>query len=204
MTASTTSRELKSIPNRWETPEAIEPRSDDQERQRLTQAPTVAPARDASQDIQGAGLDPGQTASSPEPKLDTLHERLERVERQNRWLRYGFVILFGAMAYLAIQRYLPENIIVRQTLMESEELKLVDPSGNTRMFVRMYSRVPVLQLLDKSGKARMSMGLRFDDTPFLNLADRTGRTRASFEMNEQDEPTLRIFDRSGNPTFKIN
>ena len=96
------------------------------------------------------------------------------------------------------------SVIVQQTLMESEEVKLVDNAGNTRLFLRMYSRVPVLQLLDTNAKPRMSLGLRFDDTPFIDLSDKTGRTRATFEMTDKDEPTLKLFDKDGEVSFAIN
>ena len=98
----------------------------------------------------------------------------------------------------------PDSILVKQILMESEEVKLVDNTGKTRLFLRMYSRVPVLQLLDTNGKHRMSLGLRFDDTPFIDLSDKTGRTRATFEMTAKDEPTLKLFNEDGEVSFAIN
>lgn len=98
----------------------------------------------------------------------------------------------------------PDSVIVKQTLLESEEVKLIDKSGATRLFLRMYSRVPVLQIIDSKGKPRMSIGLRFDDTPFIDLSDHTGKTRATFEMTEDDEPTLRLFDANGETSFAIN
>ena len=61
-----------------------------------------------------------------------------------------------------------------------------------------------MQLLDTSGKPRLSLGMRFDDTPFIDLSDRTGRTRATLELTEKDEPALRLFDENGEPTFNIN
>jgi hypothetical protein len=74
--------------------------------------------------------------------------------------------------------------VVTPTLLESRELKILDSDGNPRLFVRMYSRVPVLQVMDTAGKPRMSLGLRFDDTPFIDLSDATGRTRATLEMTD--------------------
>lgn len=139
----------------------------------------------------------------PSGTLGDLEARLNRLEKQNRRMKFailGFLLLVG---FLAFRQLVPSDVIIKQTLMESEEVKLVDKSGHTRFFLRMYSRVPVLQLLDSNGKPRMSMGLRFDDTPFLDLSDKTGRTRATFEMTAEDEPTLRLFDENGETTFKI-
>ncbi len=142
-------------------------------------------------------------------EADTSHAnvlvaRIEQLEQQARRLRYA---VLGAVVFcvaLTAHSVFPDSVIVRQTLMESEEMKLVDTAGNTRLFLRMYSRVPVLQLLDTAGKPRMSLGLRFDDSPFIDLSDKTGRTRATFEMSEKDEPTLKLFNEDGEVSFAIN
>jgi len=136
--------------------------------------------------------------------VESIRRRLERVERQNRWMRLGFLILLLLGGYAVSDKLDLDQAIVRQTLLESQELKLLDNDGNARLFVRMYSRVPVLQVLDSTGKPRMSLGLRFDDTPFIDLSDGQGRTRATFEMTEEDAPAMRLMDESGETTFRIN
>lgn len=134
----------------------------------------------------------------------SLDERVDRLERSNRRLRVLLMVLMLGLAYVLGADFLTQQIQVNRTLLESNELKLLDNSGNARLFLRMYSKVPVLQLLDRNGKPRLSLGLRFDDTPFIDLSDKTGRTRGTFEMTEQDEPTLRLFDAQGETVFKIN
>ena len=136
--------------------------------------------------------------------VESIRRRLERVERQNRWLRIGFLVLLLLAGYALSDKLSLDQVIVRQTLLESRELKLLDNDGNPRLFIRMYSRVPVLQVLDARGKPRMSLGLRFDDTPFIDLSDQSGRTRATFEMTDEDTPALRLMDESGRATFRIN
>jgi len=136
--------------------------------------------------------------------VESIRRRLERVERQNRWMRLGFLILLLLGGYAVADKLDLDQAIVKQTLLESQELKLIDNDGNARLFVRMYSRVPVLQVLDSTGKPRMSLGLRFDDTPFIDLSDAQGRTRATFEMTEEDAPAMRLIDESGETTFRIN
>ena len=135
---------------------------------------------------------------------DDVGIRMDRLERSNRRLRMLVVALLLAVVYVLGSEYVHTNPIVRQQLMESHELKLLDNAGNARLFLRMFSKVPVLQILDGNGKPRLSLGLRFDDTPFIDLSDKTGRTRATFEMTEQDEPTLRLFDENGETSFKIH
>ena len=118
-----------------------------------------------------------------------------------RWLVVGVVVL---AAYLAVRGFAPVSMTVQRALLESIEVNLLDASGKPRFFLRMYSSVPVLQLIDTNGKPRMSLGLRFDDAPFIALSDGKGRTRASFEMTREDQPMLRLMDERGNTTFQIN
>lgn len=136
--------------------------------------------------------------------VESIRRRLERVERQNRWMRVGFLTLVLLGGYAVSDKFDLDQVMVRQTLLESQELKLLDNDGNARLFVRMYSKVPVLQVLDATGKPRMSLGLRFDDTPFIDLSDGQGRTRATFEMTEEDAPAMRLMDEAGRTTFRIN
>lgn len=139
-----------------------------------------------------------------ESSVAELMRRVARMERRIRVQFYALVLIAVTGAGFLFDRLLVEEVIVQQRLMESRELTLLDNAGNARLFLRMYSKVPVLQIMDSNGKPRMSLGLRFDDTPFIDLSDRTGRTRATFEMTEHDAPALRMFDQNGNPTFTIN
>jgi hypothetical protein len=176
--------------------------------------PTAADARhDAAREHSGDDTQPGYRHAGQEsppvehgPSLtvESIRRRLELVERQNRWMRLGFLLLLLLGGYAVSDQFSLERVIVRQTLIESQELKLIDNDGNPRLFLRMYSRVPVLQVLDASGKPRMSLGLRFDDTPFIDLSDGKGRTRATFEMTAEDAPAMRLMDENGKTTFRIN
>lgn len=159
----------------------------------------ATPAESISEDNAVAAAPPADPGSTP-----ALSRRLDKLEKQNFRLKLSMVALVLLVAYIAFGQSITDNIIVKQTLLESKELKLLDNEGNARLFLRMYSRVPVLQLLDAKGKPRMSLGMRFDDTPFIDLSDSTGRTRATLEMTGTDEPALRLFDEKGEPTFIIN
>ena len=161
-----------------------------------------------SDDTQPGYRQSGQTNPPVERAIglpvESIRRRLERVERQNRWMRLGFLLLLLLGGFAISDKLDLDQAIVRQTLIESQELKLLDNDGNPRLFVRMYSKVPVLQILDTTGKPRMSLGLRFDDTPFIDLSDGSGRTRATFEMTEDDAPAMRLMDEAGKTTFRIN
>ena len=139
-----------------------------------------------------------------EGSVEQLIQRVIRLERRVRVQNIGLVLLALLGVGALLHSLVTGDVIVRQKLMESRELTLLDNEGNARMFLRMYSKVPVLQIMDSNGRPRMSLGLRFDDTPFLDLSDSRGRTRATFEMTEEDAPALRLFDENGTPTFNIN
>jgi hypothetical protein len=93
---------------------------------------------------------------------------------------------------------------VHRSLLESRELELLDASGRSRAFVRVYANAPVMQLLDAQGKVRLSLGLRFDDTPFIELSDDTGTTRASLKVGSGGDPELRMYNGDGESTFSVN
>ena len=174
---------------------------------------TTAEKREASRENTSDDTLPGYRRNEPHSPpverttglpVESIRRRLERVERQNRWMRLGFLLLLLLGGFAVSDKLNLDQVIVRQTLLESRELKLLDNDGNARLFIRMYSRVPVLQVMDATGKPRMSLGLRFDDTPFIDLSDGQGRTRATFEMTEEDAPAMRLMDEFGNTTFRIN
>jgi len=175
---------------------------------RADDAPASGPAEanadaadTASADAESA-LGPGLVVE--QTSVDELLLRLARLERRLRMQFFALLLVVLVGAWTLLDGFLVEDVVVRQKLMESRELTLIDNEGNARLFLRMYSKVPVLQIMDSDGRPRMSMGLRFDNTPFLDLSDRRGRTRASLEMTEDDAPALRLFDENGTPTFNIN
>lgn len=158
--------------------------------------------RAAASRVNDAPLGPGFIMQ--EGTVEPLLERVQRLERRIRLQFYALAVLAVVGAGFVFNDLLVDHVIVRQKLMESKELTLLDNDGNVRLFLRMYSKVPVLQIMDTNGKPRMSLGLRFDNSPFIDLSDRSGRTRATFEITEDDAPALRMFDANGHPTFNIN
>ena len=138
--------------------------------------------------------------------LERLTTRLEALEKRYRLIKLAsLLLLLAGLAFWVFSSVAEtQPVTVKKILLESQEVKLVDTEGNTRFFLRLYSKVPILQLIDRNGKPRMSLGLRFDDTPFIDLSDKNGETRAVLEMTAEDEPTLRLLDPNGQTSFQIN
>lgn len=145
------------------------------------------------------GPPPGEHHEQP-PWVD-LAQRLHRAERQSRWLKYTLLLMAPLLVYVFIGQELPERLIQREPLVAADRMQLFDASGHTRMYMRVYSGVPVVQLIDENGKPRLSLGLRYDDSPFISLADVTGQTRATLQVGEDDRPALKLFDENGDPSF---
>jgi hypothetical protein len=139
----------------------------------------------------------------PTPWVD-LAQRLHKAERQSRWLKYTLMVMAPMLLYVFIGQGLPEELLKRQALVASDRLQLFDDDGNTRMYMRVYSGVPVVQLIDESGMPRLSLGLRYDDSPFISLSDVNGQTRASLQIDADDNPALKLFNAKGEPSFSAN
>lgn len=153
--------------------------------------------------MRATGISENADPSSPMP-LGTLAKRLEKAEKQSRFLKYALIVMAPLVVYLFVDQRLPTAAVERESLVAADRLQLFDQGGNPRMFLRIYSGVPIMQLMDEHGKPRLSLGLRYDDSPFISLADTTGQTRATFQVSEDDAPVLRLFDESGESTFSIN
>ena len=146
----------------------------------------------------------GAEIATQGPVWPSLAERVAKAERESRWLKIAMLVIVPLVAYLFVNQQLPSNFIEHEPLVAADKLQLLDQEGNPRLFLRIYSGVPVMQLMDQHGKPRMSLGLRYDDSPFISLADTVGQTRATLQVGEQDTPTLQLFDENGVATFSIN
>ena len=136
-----------------------------------------------------------------QPPWVELAQRMQKAERQSRWLKYTLLVMAPLLVYVFIGRELPQQIIKQEPLVAADRMQLLDKDGNTRLYMRVYSGVPVVQLIDENGKPRLSLGLRYDDSPFISLSDVNGQTRATLQVGENDEPALKLFDETGKPSF---
>jgi len=146
---------------------------------------------------------PQPAALQQQQPLAEMAQRLQEAERQGRWLKYTLLVMAPLLIYVFIGQELPEQLIQRDPLVSSDRFQLFDEKGNTRMYMRVYSGVPLVQLIDENGKPRLSLGLRYDDSPFISLSDAKGQTRASLQVGENELSSLNIFDENGEATFSV-
>ena len=115
--------------------------------------------------------------------------RLERVERQNRWIkRVGVVvvILVGATFLMGAQAQRGET--------EAERFVVKDKNNNFRAVLGMSkgkAEAPWLLLTDEKGKGRTML---FPGR--LDLADENGKRRASLFVGNEG-PRLELYDEKG-------
>lgn len=146
---------------------------------------------------------PVDVSQEPQPWVD-LALRLQKAERQSRWLKYALLIMAPLLIYVFVGHELPQQLVQKEPLVAANRMQLFDENGQTRMYMRVYSGVPVVQLIDGSGVPRLSLGLRYDDSPFISLSDVSGQTRASLQVDADDQPALKLFNAEGEPSFSAN
>jgi len=139
-----------------------------------------------------------------QPPWVDLAQRLHKAERQCRWLKYALIVMAPLLLYVFVGQEMPRQLVEHEPLVAADRMQLFDENGNTRMYMRVYSGVPVVQLIDESGTPRLSLGLRYDDSPFINLSDVSGQTRASLQVGADDRPRLNLFNEKGEPSFSAH
>lgn len=79
----------------------------------------------------------------------------------------------------------------------TEGLYLIDREGRTRAILDVDDGGPVLRFLDKSGAARASVGLNYDDQPRVALLDSNGEPRATLRLHDDETPELTLYGDDG-------
>ena len=122
--------------------------------------------------------------------LPSLVKRVERLERQNRFLKQsglvGLSLFFGLLLMAQSSR--------DSRAVTAERFNLVDRTGTTRAALGMTDIGPALLLVDEKGKTRVSLNSTLAGSS-LRLYDAVGEG-AAFEISPQSHE-LRLYDRSG-------
>jgi len=119
----------------------------------------------------------GATVKTKVPELEALVNRVEKLERENRWLkRLGFVAFMLAAGLISMGQARGSRIV--------EASKFV--------------------LKDASGQVRAELGTAEDSSPSLVLFDARGSNRASLDLNKGGEPALRFETAMGKPLAELS
>jgi hypothetical protein len=115
------------------------------------------------------------TMVSESSELQSIVQRLSRVERQNHRLKKSGIIFLVGIAGM----FLLGQASVRKVPAEIEAQKFV--------------------LRDSQGRGRAILGFTSDNLPVLILNQTDGTLGATLEVGPRGQPTLSLYDRGGNP-----
>jgi hypothetical protein len=119
------------------------------------------------------------------PNLDSVLARLDRLERQNRRLRWAIaaaVLLAGGLLALAAWRPAPLQAEPSQSrALEADKFTLRDEHGTTRAGLSIGKAGPMLIFYDERGKARGGFGLSREGTA-VRFLDNSGRAVAGLSV----------------------
>lgn len=114
--------------------------------------------------------------------LEMLAQRLMALERQNRRLKQTFTgVLVGAILILAAVGIKAQ---ITGTTVAADRLSMVDGQGRTRATIENSPATvqghPLLTFFDRSGNARLRIGLGVRGAPTLETIDENGKTKDFF------------------------
>lgn len=127
---------------------------------------------------------------------DSANERLARLERENRRMRIaGALILIAFVGIFLLGQATEPKVPGR---VSTRQLDIVDKDGNVRISIGSDDAgYAAINLVDKQGKDRGSFGMDPDGTPAVVIGDAVGKLRADFGTDRDGAPMMRLFDSSG-------
>ena len=123
--------------------------------------------------------------------LQTVVERLEKVEAQNRRLKWaGVLVVVVVCAVVLMGQASPKKRVV-----EAERFILRDAGGNMRAWLGVDAKNWVgLSLFDKDEKPRVGLTVYADGSADLKLRDAEGTLRAGLEASADGKTNLVLYD----------
>jgi hypothetical protein len=127
-----------------------------------------------------------------EPAKETLEQRVERLERENRWLKRAGIVALAVIGAV---------VLMGQTtgrLVDAEKFILRDWEGRKRAELMTISSGAYLGLDGPDGKTRITLAVL--DEPILTLygqGEGAGAIRVLLGVNDVDSPYLKLLDKGG-------
>jgi hypothetical protein len=122
---------------------------------------------------------------------NSLVQRIERLERQNRALRVG-----GTLAVLAGAAALCLGMGAPRKSLETDLLLIKDASGTTRMILGMADEGPAITMLDSNGKLRANIGVT-NKGPEFDFLDAAETPRIQLFIDDKQVPRVNLLDPKG-------
>jgi hypothetical protein len=115
----------------------------------------------------------------------TLHERIERIEKQNRRLKNTMFLLVLSFLALAVMgaKAGPNDGHFRQII--AERITFIDGTGQERMLIGSSEDGTGIRILNKAGKKALGIGITGDEGGSgILVADKEGRPRIGLGLDE--------------------
>jgi hypothetical protein len=121
-------------------------------------------------------------------------ERLNRLERELRYWRYGglvCLVLATVGAACAMDDPPPKEL-------RAETLKIVERGGKERLVLTAVKGIPDMTFFDPDGKGRLTLDIADDHQPVLRVSDADEKGQGSVIIGlENGSPNLQFYDRRG-------
>lgn len=130
-----------------------------------------------------------------QPALESLIQRLDRLERDNRRLRRtATLLLLGGLAMVLMGQApvdrVAANTVVAQTL-EAHSIVLRDARGRVRVLLESETAGPVtMTVADKQGRERLALGVGPAGGVGVVFRDKEGTVRAAMGVGPTGRPYL--------------
>ncbi|HSB69691.1 MAG TPA: hypothetical protein VLT62_10190 [Candidatus Methylomirabilis sp.] len=134
------------------------------------------------------------------PDLAAVVTRLERVERQNRRMRVGgIMVLLVASVGLLMGQAMP-----KATTVEAEAFVVRDSTGKQRVALHLApDGGAALSFFDPAGMGRATLRVDREGSPDLTLLDQAAQNRAVLRVERSGAPRLILFDPAGTPRASL-
>jgi hypothetical protein len=131
-----------------------------------------------------------------EPAINNLLKRLDRVERENRWLKLiGAFTVVGLSALLFMGQAKPSN--VARTI-DAEKFVVRDANGQIGAVLGITGDGNLgLEIRDKNGKAGLVLGIGLNGNPALRMDSKEGKSGLALGVRSDNNPGVELYDRDG-------
>jgi hypothetical protein len=125
--------------------------------------------------------------------LESLVDRLARVERQNRRLRAAAILIVAVLAGIVSM-----GQVLRQKEIRAESLMILDGRDRVQGVFRASADGPNLSLYDPDPGPKPRLSLAVSELgPAVNLYDAAGRPRATLVVGADGQAQLAMLDENG-------
>lgn len=131
--------------------------------------------------------------------MDGLEARVRKLERENRWMKLGGLLVLALAGGVALMGQTTGQEVSDEV--RTRRLTVVDETEETRASLVVTEQGPVLALIE-AGEIRAFLSV-LDDVPKLTLFDEAGKPRASL-IATKDGPLLALGDETGNPRASLD